>query len=87
MILACLETYRVTGDERWYKEAERAFEWFLGRNAGRLPLYDTTTGGCCDSLHSDRVNENQGAESTLAFLLSLLEMRQAEHVLTIPTQE
>ena len=87
MILACLETYWVTGDERWYKEAERAFEWFLGRNAGRLPIYDTTTGGCCDSLHSDRVNENQGAESTLAFLLSLLEMRRAEHVLTIPTQE
>jgi glycosyltransferase involved in cell wall biosynthesis len=87
MILACLETYRVTGDERWYKEAERAFEWFLGRNDGRLPLYDTTTGGCCDSLHSDRVNENQGAESTLAFLLSLLEMRQAEHLLAIPTKE
>jgi len=87
MILACLETYRVTGDERWYKEAERAFEWFLGRNNGRLPIYDTTTGGCCDSLHSDRVNENQGAESTLAFLLSLLEMRQAEHLLAISTQE
>jgi glycosyltransferase involved in cell wall biosynthesis len=87
MILACLETYRVTGDERWYKEAERAFEWFLGRNNGRLPIYDTTTGGCCDSLHSDRVNENQGAESTLAFLLSLLEMRRAEHLLAIPTKE
>lgn len=87
MILACLEAYRVTGDERWYKEAERAFEWFLGRNNGRLPIYDTTTGGCCDSLHSDRVNENQGAESTLAFLLSLLEMRQAEHLLAIPNQE
>jgi len=68
-------------------EAERAFEWFLGRNNGRLPIYDTTTGGCCDSLHSDRVNENQGAESTLAFLLSLLEMRQAEHLLAIPNQE
>ncbi|MBN2380735.1 glycosyltransferase [candidate division WOR-3 bacterium] len=87
MILACLETYRITGENRWYKEAERAFEWFLGRNDGRLGLYDPTTGGCCDSLHSDRVSENQGAESTLAFLLSLVEMRQAEHVLTIPTQE
>lgn len=87
MILACLETYRVTGEGRWYEEAERAFEWFLGRNDGRLPLYDPTTGGCCDSLHSDRVSENQGAESTLAFLLSLVQMRQAEHVLTIPTQE
>ncbi len=87
IILACLETYRVTSENRWYKEAQRAFEWFLGRNNKRLPLYDPTTGGCCDSLHSDRVNENQGAESTLAFLLSLLEMRQAEHFMTIPTQE
>jgi hypothetical protein len=87
VILACLETFRITGDNHWYKEAQRAFEWFLGRNNGHLPLYDPTTGGCCDSLHSDRVNENQGAESTLAFLLSLLEMRKAEHVLTIPTQE
>jgi glycosyltransferase involved in cell wall biosynthesis len=87
MVLACLETYRVTGENRWYKEAQRCFEWFLGRNDGHLSLYDPTTGGCCDSLHSDRVSENQGAESTLAFLLALLEMRQAEHVLTIPTQE
>ncbi len=87
MILACLEAYRVTAENRWYKEAQCAFEWFLGRNIGRLPLYDPTTGGCCDSLHSDRISENQGAESTLAFLLSLLEMRQAEHALIIPTQE
>ena len=86
MVLACLETYRITGDNNWYKEAQRAFEWFLGRNNGRLMIYDPVTGGCYDSLHSDRVNENQGAESTLAFLLSLLEMRQAENILAIPTQ-
>lgn len=87
MVLACLETYRITGENNWYKEAQRAFEWFLGRNNGRLMIYDPNTGGCYDSLHSDRVNENQGAESTLAFLLSLLEMRQAENILEMPTQE
>jgi len=86
MVLACLETYRITGKNKWYKEAQRAFEWFLGRNNGRLMIYNPITGGCYDSLHSDRVNENQGAESTLAFLLSLLEMRQAENILAIPTQ-
>lgn len=86
-ILACLETYRITGENKWYNEAQRTFEWFLGRNNGRLMIYDPATGGCYDSLHSDRINENQGAESTLAFLLSLLEMRQAEVVLAIPTQE
>jgi hypothetical protein len=44
----------------------------------KLPLYDATTGGCRDGLHPDRTNQNQGAESTLAFLQSLLELRLAE---------
>ena len=84
MVSACLEAYRVTNDEKWYKEAQRAFEWFLGRNHLCTPVYDITTGGCRDGLHSDRANENQGAESTLAFLLSLLEMRLAERAIQVP---
>lgn len=76
-VAACLEAWRATGEERWRQEAQRAFEWFLGRNDLGLPLYDAGTGGCRDGLHPDRVNQNQGAESTLAFLLALLEMRQA----------
>ncbi len=80
MVSACLEANRITGDKRWYGEARRAFEWFLGRNDLHLPLYDPTTGGCRDGLHPDRPNENQGAESTLAFLQSLLELRLAENV-------
>ncbi len=79
MVSACLEAYRGTGDKRWRKEARRAFEWFLGRNDLNLPIYDPTTGGCRDGLHPDRANENQGAESTLAFLQSLLELRLAEN--------
>ncbi|MCX6143914.1 MAG: glycosyl transferase family 1, partial [Ignavibacteriales bacterium] len=78
MVSACLEAFRITGDKHWNKEARRAFEWFLGRNDLKLPLYDATTGGCRDGLHPDRPNENQGAESTLAFLQSLLELRLAE---------
>jgi hypothetical protein len=78
MVSACLEAFRITGDKHWNKEARRAFEWFLGRNDLKLPLYDATTGGCRDGLHPDRPNENQGTESTLAFLQSLLELRLAE---------
>ncbi len=81
MVSACLEAYRITGDKYWNKEARRAFEWFLGRNDLSLPLYDPTTGGCRDGLHPDRANENQGAESTLAFLQSLLELRLEENTL------
>jgi len=79
MVSACLEAYRVTQDLDWQREARRSFEWFLGRNDLGLPLYDSTTGGCGDGLHSDRVNENQGAESSLAFHLALAEMKSAEH--------
>jgi len=81
MVSACLEAGRITGEKHWRKEARRAFEWFLGRNDLNLPVYDPTTGGCQDGLHADRLNENQGAESTLAFLHALLELRLAENVL------
>ena len=81
MVSASLEASRITGDRSWYKEARRAFEWFLGRNDLNRPIYDPTTGGCRDGLHPDRPNENQGAESTLAFLQALLEMRLADNPL------
>lgn len=81
MISACLEAYRSTGNNHWHLEARHAFEWFLGRNDLHLPVYDPTTGGCRDGLHSDRLNENQGAESTLAFLQSLLELRLADNII------
>jgi len=81
MVSACLEAWRVTSDAAWLREARRAFGWFLGRNDLGLPLYDPRTGGCCDGLHPDRVNANQGAESSLAFSLSLAEMHLAENLL------
>lgn len=84
MVAACQEAFRATRDETWSREARRAFEWFLGRNDLGLPLYDFEGGGCSDGLHADRVNENQGAESTLAFHLSLAEMSYAEHLVTPP---
>ena len=74
-VSACLEAYRATGDDRWREEAWSAFNWFLGDNDLQIALYDPTTGGCRDGLHPERVNENQGAESTLAFLMAQVEMR------------
>jgi glycosyltransferase involved in cell wall biosynthesis len=78
MVSACLEAHRVTGDERWARQARRALSWFLGQNHLNQSLYDASTGGCRDGLHADRMNENQGSESTLSFQLALLEMRGAE---------
>lgn len=81
-VSACLEAYRATMDFWWYEQAQRAFDWFIGSNDLGLEVYSPTTGGCRDGLHVDRVNRNQGAESTLAFLLSLAEMRLAQNMLT-----
>jgi hypothetical protein len=81
MVSACLDAWRATGDARWRLEARRAFEWFLGRNDLGLPLYDAATGGCRDGLHPDRVNQNQGAESTLSFHIALEEMHQSGDIL------
>jgi len=75
MVSACLEAHRITSEAWWYEQAQRAFDWFLGWNDLGLELYAPNTGGCRDALHVDRVNNNQGAESTLAFLLALAEMR------------
>ncbi len=86
MVSACLEAYRATLDAWWYEQAQRAFDWFLGWNDLGLELYSATTGGCRDALHVDRVNQNQGAESTLAFLLSLAELRLMQNAVTVFSQ-
>ncbi|HUX15879.1 MAG TPA: glycosyltransferase family 4 protein [Phycisphaerae bacterium] len=72
MVEACLTAYGVTHEAAWLDHARVVFEWFLGRNDILMPLYDPSSGGCRDGLHPDRPNENQGAESTLAWLLALL---------------
>jgi len=79
-VSACLEAYRATGDDHWRAQAWSAFNWFLGDNDLKIALYDAATGGCRDGLHPDRANENQGAESTLSFLMALSEMRQFQTI-------
>ncbi len=77
-ISACVQAYLLTKEQHWVDEAWCALRWFLGENDLQVPLYDAVTGGCRDGLHPDRVNENQGAESTLSFLMSLLDMQGVE---------
>ena len=77
-VAACMAAFRATGDHRWAERARSAFTWFLGQNALQQALYDPLSGGCRDGLHADRMNENEGAESTLAFLLALMDMRADE---------
>lgn len=74
-VSACLAAWRVTRNEKWARQMWHTFSWFLGENDVNAALYDPATGGCRDGLHEDRANENQGAESTLSFLLALVDMR------------
>ena len=74
LIDACITAYNYTNDEEWEKEAWRCFDWFFGRNDFNIPVYDFTTGGCFDGLQPTGLNQNQGAESTLSWLLALLRM-------------
>ena len=74
MVEACAQAYRATHDETWFDRARTFLDWFTGNNDTGASLYDYQTGGCRDGLHADGPNLNQGAESTLAWLIALLTM-------------
>jgi glycosyltransferase involved in cell wall biosynthesis len=79
-ISAYLAAAAVDDDDAWRVHAGRAFAWFQGANDLDAELVDPLTGGCRDGLHPDRPNENQGAESVLAYLLGLADIRQMERM-------
>lgn len=79
-VSACMAAYDVTGQQHWADHALRCFEWFLGRNDLGLSLYDASTGGCRDALLQDHLNQNQGAESMLAYLLSRSELSRRKFI-------
>ncbi len=72
MVMMLRAAYDATENSKFLILQRKAFDWFLGKNDLNTPLYDFKTKGCCDGLMNGGVNANQGAESTLSFLLSLL---------------
>jgi glycosyltransferase involved in cell wall biosynthesis len=86
MVEACVQAFEVTRDKAWFDHAVMCFNWFLGHNDLNLPLYDPKTGGCRDGLMADGINQNEGAESSLAWLLSLMTLQKlyADEVLKQP---
>src|SRR5690606_193535 len=63
-------------EEHYLSKMENAFEWFLGRNHLNQIIYNPSTGGCFDGLEENNVNLNQGAESTVSYLLARLCMEK-----------
>jgi glycosyltransferase involved in cell wall biosynthesis len=76
MIEACVEAFNLTRDRTWIDNAVICFNWFLGHNDLNMSLYDPKTGGCRDGLMADGINQNEGAESSLAWLLSLMTLQK-----------
>ncbi len=73
-VSACLTAFQLTRETQWIDEAWRAFNWFMGDNDLKQPMYDAISGGCNDGMHRDRINQNKGAESLLTYLMALAEM-------------
>ena len=73
-VLAFRGAYLVTGDHRYLRRMRESFAWFLGANRLDAAVYDSATAGCRDGLGATAPNLNQGAESTVSFLLSLIAM-------------
>ncbi|MGB5830454.1 MAG: glycosyltransferase family 4 protein [Thiohalocapsa sp.] len=72
MVDACIEAFHCTRDEKWIAYAYRCLNWYQGENDLGATLCDYATGGCRDGLEAQGANENQGAESTLCWLMALL---------------
>jgi len=71
LIAGAREAFLVTGEKKWHERMIKGINWFLGSNDVNEPLYDFTTGGCRDGLHHSAANQNQGAESTVSWLMAL----------------
>jgi glycosyltransferase involved in cell wall biosynthesis len=89
MVEACVEAFNVTRDKTWIDSAVVCFNWFLGHNDLNMPLYDPKTGGCRDGLMADGINQNEGAESSLAWLISLMTLQKlyADEILNQPSSQ
>ncbi len=90
MVLMYLKAYQITHHPAYIEKMFVSYQWFLGENILRVPLYDHETKGCCDGLQETALNRNQGAESTLAYLIShlaVLKAMELEYELGSPSLE
>ena len=78
MVQTYLTAYKITNDKHYYEKAVLAFNWFLGRNYLKQMVYNESIGGCYDGLSKDNLNLNQGAESTVSYLIARLMLEEVK---------
>ena len=84
MVEAAVDAYYATKDKGYVDVAYDVFGWFLGRNSKKVMVYNAETGGCCDGIGADNVNRNQGAESSVSYLLARLKLEELKHRISKP---
>ncbi len=88
MAMVYFKCYEITKEKKYLYFLRRSYQWFLGENSLKIPLFDPDTKGCADGLQANGVNRNQGAESTLAYLISHLVVFKALQIeLDTPIKE
>lgn len=80
---AAVDAYYATKNKRYLQLANIAFEWFLGKNSKQAAVYNPQTGGCFDGVNYDKVNKNQGAESSISYLLARLRMEETKSLVNM----
>ena len=78
LVRAFLAAQMATGNGNYYDDALLSFNWFLGKNSINQVVYDDVSGGCFDGLNPTEINLNQGAESTISYLLARLSLEEAK---------
>ena len=78
-VLALSRFYEIFKDKTYLNKMENAFDWFLGKNHLNQIIYNPCTGGCYDGLEATYINLNQGAESTVSYLMSRLTLEKFEN--------
>ena len=78
MVEAAVDAFYATKDKSYLEIANTTFEWFLGRNSRKIQVYSPETGGCFDGLAPEKVNMNQGAESSISYLLARLKLEEVK---------
>jgi hypothetical protein len=82
MVDAATAAHRIIHDEQYLRIAHTSFNWFLGQNSVGMCIYNPETGGCYDGLSPQEVNLNQGAESTVCYLLARLQLERISRATT-----
>ena len=78
MVETKVAAYRISGKKSYLDDALKAFHWFLGKNHLGQMVYDESTGGCYDGVGQYALNLNQGAESTVSYLLARLTLEDVK---------